>query len=81
MLPRAGVVRPLYLRSCHLKSPSNMPTVEIEYRDRAHKSVVVVGVKTVFDAYCSGCVVVKSKDVPGSANKTLVITSSKFVEG
>ncbi|KAG2642941.1 hypothetical protein PVAP13_2KG288034 [Panicum virgatum] len=24
VLPRAGVVRPLYLRSCHLKSPSNM---------------------------------------------------------
>lgn len=50
-------------------------------RERAYLSVVTVTVKSDPDEYCSGCVVVKSKVVQGSEYRTLIITSSEFVEG
>ena len=57
-----------------------MQPVAEEALDRCMRSVVLIRDNTDLDAYCTGCVI-KSNVILGSGNKTLIITSSEFVQG
>lgn len=49
---------------------------------KASKSVVIVAVEENCDIYCSGCVVDKARNVPGSTMlTTLVMAPAEFVTG